>query len=368
MPLDAPAMSGSCPWCGIDAHAHFFPAEWVELVEKEGPKHGVILGRSPQGFRTAVGGGMPFKHTFKTSMVDVDVIVDSMKPARLDLRVLSLTNPMNYWAPAGLGLELSQAFNDACGRATEKYPNAIRGAITLPMQDPDLALKELERGSTIPGMCCVYMAMHVNGTNIGDKRFWKIFEFCEAKKLPVCLHPVFPCGEERMGKQHMSNLIGNPHESAIGAFSLIFDGALDAFPRLEVLLPHAGGSFPWLVWRWDNGVRRRPELTFMKKLASDYLRRFHYDTISHSPPLLRHMIEMIGVDRIVIGTDYNMDAGYDLPVDVVEEIPGLTDKEKALILAENAYQLFNLGQRSQSLVAAAVRGEATMQAPRQAAG
>jgi aminocarboxymuconate-semialdehyde decarboxylase len=109
-----------------------------------------------------------------------------------------------------------------------------------------------------------------------------------------------------------------------------------------VLLPHAGGSFPWLVWRWDNGVRRRPELKYMKKLASEYLRRFHYDTISHSPQLLRYMIEMIGSDRIVIGTDYNMDAGYDLPVDVVEEIPGLTEKEKTLILAENAYRLLNL--------------------------
>ena len=342
MASQAQAMSGGCPWCGIDAHAHFFPAEWIAIVEREGPKHGVVLGRTPQGALTAEGGGMPFKHTFRSSMVDVDTIVDAMKKARLDLRVLSLTNPMNYWAPPGLGLELSQAYNDACGRATERYPDNIRGAITLPMQDPDLALKELERAAKIPGMCCVYMAMHVNGVNIGEKRFWKIFEFAEANKLPICLHPVFPCGEERMGKQHMSNLIGNPHESAIGAFSLIFDGALDTFPDLQVLLPHAGGSFPWLVWRWDNGVRRRPELKYMKKLASEYLRRFHYDTISHSPQLLRYMIEMIGVDRIVIGTDYNMDAGYDLPVDIVEEIPGLTEKEKKLILAENAYKLLNL--------------------------
>ncbi len=345
MALDGPAMSSSCPWCGIDAHAHFFPAEWVSIVEKEGPKHGVVLGRSKHGALTAEGGGMPFKHTFRNSMIDVDYIVDAMKKARLDLRVLSLTNPMNYWAPAGLGLELSQAYNDACGRATLRYPDNIRGAITLPMQDPDLALKELERAARIPGMCCVYMAMHVNGVNIGDKRFWEIFAFAEAHKLPICLHPVFPCGEERMTKQHMSNLIGNPHESAIGAFSLIFDGALDTFPNLQVLLPHAGGSFPWLVWRWDNGVKRRPELTYMKKLASDYLRRFHYDTISHSPQLLRYMMEMIGTDRVVIGTDYDMDAGYDLPVDVVEEIPGLTEAEKKMILAENAYQLLNLKQR-----------------------
>ncbi len=121
---------------------------------------------------------------------------------------------------------------------------------------------------------------------------------------------------------------------------LIFGGVLDAFPDLQILLPHAGGSFPWLIGRWDNGVRRRPELAHMKQLASAYLRRFHYDTISHSPQIMRYLIEMVGADRVVIGTDYNWDAGYEFPVDFVEQIPGLTEAERTQIMSETAKSLF----------------------------
>ena len=329
-----------CPWCGVDAHAHWFPPEWMALLEREGPKHGVVLGQNQKGYRTAEGGGLPFRQTFAPDMIELSALVDSMEPARLDLRIVSLTNPMVYWAPQGLGLELSQTFNDACARAALAYPDRIRGAIMLPMQSPELALRELERASELPGMCCLYMAMHVNGTNLDDPSFWPIYEACEAKRLPLCLHPVAPCGLDRLQKYHMRNVVGNPHESAIAAASLIFGGVLDAFPRLEVLLPHAGGSFPWLIGRWDNGVRRRAELAHMKQPASAYLRRFYYDTISHEPRIMRYLIEMVGADRIVIGTDYNMDAGYERPVDFVEQIPNLTQEERTMIGSANALKLF----------------------------
>jgi aminocarboxymuconate-semialdehyde decarboxylase len=153
---------------------------------------------------------------------------------------------------------------------------------------------------------------------------------------------VNPCGIERMRNYHLRNLIGNPHEAAIAAADLIFGGVLDAFPRLEVVLPHAGGTFPWLVGRWDNGVAHRKELKHMKQPASAYLRRFYYDTISHHPQIMRFLIEMVGVDRIVIGSDYNMDAGYSRPVEFVDTIPGLTAQERELILSGNAARVLKL--------------------------
>src|SRR5918997_2457432 len=332
-----------CPCCGIDAHAHWFPPQWMELLEREGPRHGVVLGHNKKGYRTAEGGGLPFRQTFAGDMIDLGCIIESMAPARLDMRILSLTNPMVFWAPEGLGLELARTFNDACGEAIRTHPSQIRGAITLPLQSPDLALKELARAAEIPGMCCAYSAMHVNGTNIDDRSFWPIYEFCEARGLPLCLHPVAPCGgTDRLTDYHMRNVVGNPHESAIGAACLIFGGVLDAFPKLKILLPHAGGSFPWLVGRWDNGVRRRPELAHVKQPASAYLRRFHYDTISHDAQLIRYLVDRIGADRFVLGTDYNMDAGVERPVDFVEEVPGLTDEELRLIARDNVMSLFDL--------------------------
>jgi len=259
------------------------------------------------------------------------------------MRILSLTNPMVFWAPEGLGLELARTFNDACAEAIRKHPAQIRGAITLPLQSPAVALKELERAADIPGMCCAYAAMHVNGINLDDKSFWPLYEFCEQPKLPLCLHPVAPCGgTDRLADYHMRNVVGNPHEAAIGAACLIFGGVLDAFPDLKILMPHAGGSFPWLVGRWDNGIKRRPELAHVKKLASAYLRRFHYDTISHDAEMIRFLIDRIGADRFVLGTDYNMDAGVELPVDFIEEIPHISDEELRRIARDNVMSLFDL--------------------------
>jgi aminocarboxymuconate-semialdehyde decarboxylase len=337
------ALKPRCPYCGVDAHAHWFPPEWMDLLESEGPRHGVVLGRNKKDHRTAEGGGLPFRQTFAPDMIDLDCIIDSMAPARLDMRILSLTNPMVFWAPESLGVELARTFNDACGEAIRKHPSQIRGAITLPLQSPALALKELERAAEIPGMCCAYSAMHVNGTNIDHRSFWPIYEFCEARKLPLCLHPVAPCGAtDRLADYHMRNVVGNPHESAIGAACLIFGGVLDAFPDLKILMPHAGGSFPWLVGRWDNGAKRRPELAHLKQPPSAYLRSFHYDTISHDAQLIRYLVDRIGADRFVLGTDYNMDAGVELPVDFVEEVPNITDEELRLIVRDNVTALFDL--------------------------
>ena len=201
-----------CPWCGIDVHAHWFPPEWLGLLEREGPKHGVVMGRNDRGWKTAGGPLLPFRQNFAPDMIDLPTIVQSMAPVGLDLRVLSLTNPMVYWAPDDFGLALSRAYNDACADAYRRYPDSIRGAITLPMQSPTLAIAELQRAASLPGMCCVYIAMHVNGMNLDEKEFWPIYELCSALKLPLCLHPVAPCGMERLEKFHMRNLVGNPHE------------------------------------------------------------------------------------------------------------------------------------------------------------
>jgi aminocarboxymuconate-semialdehyde decarboxylase len=117
---------------------------------------------------------------------------------------------------------------------------------------------------------------------------------------------------------------------------------LDAFPKLEVMLPHAGGPFPWLIGRFDHGAAVRKELKHMKRPPSDYLRRFHYDTVSHEPRIIRFLIDLVGADRVVVGSDYNFDMGYEQPVDFVEKIPGLTEKERRLILRENAARLLRL--------------------------
>ncbi|MBI4194744.1 MAG: amidohydrolase [Betaproteobacteria bacterium] len=335
-----------------DVHAHWFPPEWIALLEEEGPANGARMGKNTRDWTTITLPGVALVSSFPPDMIDLETMIRAMDDAQIDVRVFSLTNPMVYWAPPEFGVRLSRAFNDACAAAHRKYPKRFLGTITLPMQAPERAVEELERASRLPGMCAAYMAMHVNGHNPDDKAFWPVYEKCEALGLPLCLHPVNPCCIERMRNYHLRNLIGNPHEAAIAAASLIFGGVLDAFPKLHVVLPHAGGSFPWLIGRYDNGVATRHELKHMRQPASAYLRRFYYDTISHSPQIMRFLMEMVGADRIVVGSDYNFDAGYPKPVDFVDMIPGLTQREREMLLSDNAAQVLNLRRRCAHLFGA----------------
>jgi len=326
----------------IDLHAHWFPQPWIDLLLKEADANGARMGRNEKGHAMIDVTGVPLKSVFRPDMIEPAILLKNMDAARVDTRALSLTNPMVYWAPPAFGLKLSQAYNDACAALHQAHPDRFLGAIMLPLQAPDLAVQELERAARLPGMRAVYMAMHVGGRNLDDKPLWPVYERCAALGLPVCLHPVNPLGIERMRGFHLRNLCGNPYEAGIAAASLIFGGVLDAFPALDVMLPHAGGTFPWLIGRYDRGVEVRKELQHMKQPASAYLRRFYYDTVSHHPQLIRFLIDLVGADRVVVGSDYNFDMGYERPVEFVERVPGLTAQEREMILTKNARRLLRL--------------------------
>jgi aminocarboxymuconate-semialdehyde decarboxylase len=326
----------------LDLHAHWFPQTWVDLLVKEGAENGARMSKTEKGHWQIDIAGVALKSIFRPDMIDPTIMLKNMDHAKVDARAMSLTNPMVYWAPPAFGLKLSQSYNDACAELHRAHPDRFMGAMMLPLQAPDLAVKEMERAAKLPGMKAVYMAMHVGGRNIDDKPLWPVYERAEALGLPLCLHPVNPLAGERMRQYHMRNLCGNPMEAGIAAGALIFGGVLDAFPKLEVMLPHAGGPFPWLIGRFDHGAAVRKELKHMKRPPSDYLRRFHYDTVSHEPRIIRFLIDLVGADRVVVGSDYNFDMGYEQPVDFVEKISGLSEKERKLILGENAARFLKL--------------------------
>ncbi|MEQ1775388.1 MAG: amidohydrolase family protein [Burkholderiales bacterium] len=326
----------------LDTHAHWFPPEWVELLEREGGKHGAEISRNEQGRLLMVAPGIRLRPTFTPPYVDIATRLKIMDDARVDVHALSLTSPMVYWASPDFGLKLSQVFNDACAVAHQKHPNRFIGMAMLPMQAPDLAVQEAKRAATLPGIRGVYMATHVNGKNLDEKEFWPVYEQCEKLGLPIFLHPVAPVGKERTAKYHLGNFLGNPYESGIAAASLIFGGVMDAFPKLDVMLPHAGGTFPWLIGRMDHGTTVRAECKHMTKPPSTYLRRFHYDTITHSDQILMNLIQLVGVDRVVMGSDCPADMSYTRPVDVVERLKELSSGERDAIVGGNAVKLLRM--------------------------
>lgn len=326
----------------IDTHAHFFPREWVELVQREAVAHGAEVSVNAQGAAVMSARGMRFRPNFKPPYIDIDIRLKMMDEARVDVHMLSLTSPMVYWAPPEFGLRLSQVFNDACAEAHLRHPHRLFGMAMVPMQAPELAVQELERAAKLPGMRGVYMATHVNGVNLEDKAFWPVYQRCEALRLPIFLHPVAPVGAERMRNYHLGNFLGNPYETGIAAASLMFGGVLDAFPALDVMLPHAGGTFPWLIGRMDHGTTVRAECKHMKQAPSRYLRRFHYDTIAHSDAILMNLIRQVGPDRVVMGSDCPADMSLTRPVDVVERLSELSAAEREGIVGANAARLLRL--------------------------
>ena len=323
----------------VDIHAHWYPAEWIRLFEKDGPKEGASLERTAGGYRIRTARVL---NQFDDSYVVLEKILSEMDRRRVDVHALSLTAPMANWASPALGLALAQAYNDAASAAHARHPQRFVGLAQLPMQAPALALAELERAAKLPGMKGLYLATNVNGENLDEQKFWDVYAKCDELGWPIFLHPVETIGLERMPRYHLKNLLGNPYDTGVAAASLIFGGILDRFERLEINLPHAGGALPGLIGRLDHGAKVRAELKHMKRLPSEYLRRFTYDTIGHSDRINTQLVQLVGADRVLLGSDYCFDMGLEDPIGTVKRISGLNQEQMSQICGGNASRLLRL--------------------------
>ncbi len=324
----------------IDIHAHWHAPDFVNLLEKEAGNHGAKVGRNERGFVTMNLPGMG--SVFQPQYIDLATRLKAMDANGVDMHALSLTSPMVNWAPAAFGVKLAQVYNDSLAKAVQQYPKRFVGLATLPMQAPELAVKEVERAAKLPGIKGVYLATHINDKNLDEKEFWPVYAKCEEYGLHVYLHPVNPLGADRMRRYYLRNFLGNPYDTGVAAASLMFGGVMDAFPKLEVILPHAGGTYPALIGRMDHGTTVRPETKHMKRPPSEYLRRFHYDTISHHVPLMKYLVTLVGADRVVLGSDHPADMSYEKPVDFVDKLSDFSAKDRDLILGGNAQRLLKI--------------------------
>lgn len=288
-------------------------------------------------------GALPgMNSVFAPVYTDLDSRIRMMDDAGIHVQVLSLMQPMVYWAPPELGLQLSQVFNDACSAAHRRYPDRLFGLAMAPIQAPELAVRELERAGKLPGLRGLMMATAVNGRNLDNKAFFPIYAKCEELGWPIFPHPIAPLGGDRMRSYNMSNLLGNPVEIGIAAAALIYGGVLEAYPKLEVMLPRAGGNLPFGIGRFDRNAEVSPALKHMKRPSSAYLRRFHCDTIIENTQILTALVRVMGADRVVFGTDYASANRDQRPVEFIESLTELSQRERELILGGNAARLFKL--------------------------
>ncbi|MBI4594135.1 MAG: amidohydrolase [Candidatus Rokubacteria bacterium] len=328
---------------GIDVHSHFFPESYLRLLEQEGGAVNARIDRTnPKGLSIVVNGAPT--PPLSPAYWDLDLRIRAMNRSGVGVQALSLTAPMTYFAKGELGGRLARAFNEALAQAHTAFPDRFVGCATLPMQDPQQAVTELERAARLPGIRGVYMGTNINGRELSDPAFTPIFERCHEFELPVLLHPLNTIGSgDRLRSFYLSNLLGNPFDTAIAAAHLVFGGVLDRFPRLQVCLPHAGGALPYLVGRLQHGQKVRVEARDRaKRPFTAYLRRFTYDTISHSPHILKFLIDSVGPERVMLGSDFCFDMGYDRPRDIITKRLRLKAADQARILRGNAARLLGL--------------------------
>ncbi len=324
----------------IDTHAHYFPESYIRLIAEHGKRVGATV--TTDSAATFIQVGLHLRTGPIVSLfVDLDERLAEMDRQGVGMQALSLTQPMVYWADDSLGMKLCVAFNDAISAAHRAHPGRFIGFACLPLQNPVLALEELERASQLPGIRGIYMATAVRDRELSDPSFFPVYERIADLGLPIFLHPMM-INNERLKQFYLINLCGNPFETAIAAAHLIFGGVMDAFPKLEVSLPHAGGVLPILRGRFDRGFQIRGECKTIPRAPSTYLKRFTYDTISYNEDILHDLIKLVGIDRIMVGSDFCFDIAYEEPVKFVTGMKSLNAQQCEQILWSNAARLLKL--------------------------
>lgn len=325
----------------IDIHAHFFPQSYLDVLAEEGPRFQVEYRAAEEGFYIKTDarfqGPLPYR------VVDLEKRIADMDTQGVAAQAMSLTGPMAHWGDEELSHKLACAWNDAASAAHVQYPTRLVGLLTLPMLFPDRAIEELNRASKLPGMRGVYMGTNINHRDLDDPLFEPIFARIESLDLPVFLHPLQVVGGQRTSPFSLSNLLSFPFDTAIAACHLIFGGVLDRHPKLQFTLPHGGGVLLMLMGRIDHGSAVRPEIEKLRlsRPPSQYLQRFTFDTVVHSKSVMEFVIGEVGAERIMIGSDYCFDMGYERPVHFLDQI-SITSAQRNMILGDNAARILKL--------------------------
>src|SRR5262245_53955618 len=259
-----------------------------------------------------------------------------MDERRIDVAAVS-PSPLLFhtqW-PAELTVELHRRVNDQLAQIGQKHPDRFAPLGTVPLQASDLAVPELERCIQL-GLAGIEIETHAAGRNLDDPTLRGLFARAEQLGAVIFLHPLAVLGADRLAEHYLSNLIGNPTDTAVAVASLIFGGVLAELPAVKIVCAHGGGSTPHLCGRWDRGARVRPELCHVKRMPSESLRRLYFDSLTHSADSLELLVRTVGADRVVLGSDYPYDMGDERAVERIESAGFLGAREKQLVLGETA--------------------------------
>lgn len=321
-----------------DLHSHVIPLTVVAAMARD-PGHFRVRVTEKDGRRLFELGGRAME--IGAEYHDADAKVAWMDRNTIDVAVLSVGPPIFfYWLSPEAGLEAARLANDGIAQMVGMHPSRLRGMAHLPMQDPDAAITELERVVKEHGFKAVELGTSIEGVPLADARFRKVLKTIEQLGCFVFAHPYKCLAEGGMAEYYLRNFIGFPLDTTLMVAHLMFSGAMDELPELRILLAHGGGFMPYQIGRFRHGYQVRDEPKVNRPTPPrELFRRFYFDSLTHDPLAARYLIDQVGADRVVIGTDHPFDM---MPLDVpaaVDGIPGLTPEQKAWLCERTAKSL-----------------------------
>lgn len=314
----------------IDTHTHILPRHMPRWTEKFGYGNFIHLEDGSRPGVARMMQGDKFFREIASNCWDEQERMAEYATHKTQVQVVCTIPVMfSYDARAEDALTLGQFLNDHLAQLVAEHPRHYVALATVPMQDPDLAIRELERARDT-GHMGVQIGSNINGLNLSEPRFFPFFEACERLGMAVMIHPWEMMGRQEMEKYWLPWLVGMPAETSRAACSLIFGGVLERLPDLRVMFSHAGGSFLTTLGRVEHGFNCRPDLVAIDNPVNprEYVGKFWIDSITHDADLLEYVLKLQGSRRICLGSDYPFPLG-DLEIgDYVEEM-GLPEETVA---------------------------------------
>jgi aminocarboxymuconate-semialdehyde decarboxylase len=327
----------------IDFHSHVIPRSFVEAVQTQSSR---LMARiEGAGEARKVVHEQGYVYPLFPEFTDVAAKIAAMDRKGLDVSVLSPAPPtFTYWADEDLAVEVTSLVNDGVADMVAARPDRLRGMGILPMQHPEAAVAELERIHGVLGFRAVEIGTGIEGVKLSDPRFRPVLRRAEELGVFVLTHPYYIGNKAGLEDYYLTNLIGNPLETALMVADLMFSGTLDDLPELKIGLAHGGGFVPYQIGRLVHGHAVRGETRARSATSPlELLRRFYFDTVVFEPQAISFLAGLVGADKVFLGTDAPFDMGDETPLKTIADAPGLSDDDRARIAGGTALSLLGEG-------------------------